>query len=173
MHNFGPAMEGESTVYGASRPGYGRQQIDQDNVAAWLDFMAVRGMQRICCLLSTEQLRFYDGLLDQYRRYFGDERVCWAPVPDFHLVELSTLRLRILPFLTDADRRGEPVVVHCSAGSGRTGHVLAAWLVIRHGMTTQQAIDAVITTGRNPYEAEGRSATGQSRLHDLLAACHL
>ncbi|MEW6495955.1 MAG: protein phosphatase, partial [Cyanobacteriota bacterium] len=45
------------------------------------------------------------------------------------------------------------VVVHCSGGIGRTGHVLAAWLASARGFSNNAAIAAVRKTGRNPYEA--------------------
>ncbi len=44
-------------------------------------------------------------------------------------------------------------VVHCAGGIGRTGHILAAWLVSVRGFSNQDAISAVIRTGRNPHEA--------------------
>jgi Dual specificity phosphatase, catalytic domain len=63
------------------------------------------------------------------------------------------LTQQILPFLADANQKGEKVVVHCYGGSGRTGHVLAAWLVYARGLSNQAAVEAVKQTGRNPYEA--------------------
>ena len=39
------------------------------------------------------------------------------------------------------------------SGIGRTGHVLAAWLVGSRGLSNKAAILAVRRTGRNPYEA--------------------
>ncbi|BBD68237.1 dual specificity protein phosphatase [Nostoc commune NIES-4072] len=76
-----------------------------------------------------------------------------APIVDFHLCDLETLTQKILPFLIEADKENEKVVVHCSGGIGRTGHVLAAWLVSVRGLSNQAAINAVKKTGRNPYEA--------------------
>ena len=65
------------------------------------------------------------------------------------------------------------MVVHCSGGIGRTGHVLATWLVYGRLMTNDGAIDTVISQGRNPYEAEGRGDTGKAKLNSLLDACRV
>jgi len=85
-------------------------------------------IERVCCLLD-EKLGKYDGLLDRYRTTFDPEKVRHAPISDFEMVSESTLYDEILPFLKHADKADERVVVHCSAGMGRTGHILALWLV--------------------------------------------
>jgi protein-tyrosine phosphatase len=53
-------------------------------------------------------------------------------------------------------------IVYCSGGSGRTGHVLAAWLVYGHNMTNKAAIDPVIASSIDPYEAEGWNSKGSN-----------
>jgi protein-tyrosine phosphatase len=115
--------------------------------------MKSHNIQRICCLLSDQQLANYAHLLDTYRQEFGNQQICWTPIEDFYLSDLETLIEKILPFLITANQQNEKVVVHCAGGIGRTGHILAAWLVSVRGFSNKDAISAVIRTGRNPHEA--------------------
>jgi protein-tyrosine phosphatase len=148
MYKFTAASQQESIVFGAARPGYRDSQV-QD----WIDFMQQHQIKRVCCLLTPSQLDRYSNLLETYRQRFGAAQVCECPIADFHIVKPDVFYQQILPFLSDTDQRQEKVVVHCSGGVGRSGHVLAAWLVAGRGFTPTSAIAAVKQMGRNPYEA--------------------
>jgi protein-tyrosine phosphatase len=76
-----------------------------------------------------------------------------------------------LPFLRAADTGAERAVVHCWGGNGRTGHVLAAWLVAARGLSPKEAIEAVEATGRLPQEAVLAGNTTFDELIVLLASC--
>ncbi len=91
-----------------------------------------------------------------------------APVADFSLCDEETLAGQILPFLREADARGVRAVVHCWAGMGRTGHVLAAWLARERGMAPDQALRAVGAMGRNPYESIEYGGATEEELYHLL-----
>lgn len=147
MYKFAAASKQEPIVFGAARPGYRDREVGN-----WLKYMQSQAIERVCCLLPQKQLAPYSDLLGTYTREFGSQNVCWTPIEDFTLADPETLTGKILPFLLEADRQGEKVVVHCSGGVGRTGHVLAAWLVRGRGFSTPAAIQAVRQTGRNPYE---------------------
>jgi protein-tyrosine phosphatase len=166
LAGFGPAAENEPTVFGAPRPGFPLRLVPASEVDAWLAFMTFRSIRRVVCLLPARQLAYYDDLLGRYAAHFGAERTCLAPIPDLALADLSTLTSTILPFLFEADRTGERTVVHCSAGIGRTGHVLAAWLVAARGYANAEAIAAVARAGRDARES------GDPGLDALLDACH-
>lgn len=166
---FAAARPGENVIYGAQRPGYNAKSVGKDPVDDWVAFMKKQGIQRICCLLGPDQLAFYTpDLLEQYRKAFGEDHVHSAPVKDYHLCDRETLHMKILPFLLQADEAGEPTVVHCSGGSGRTGHILAAWLVRQRGLSAESALDAVVATGRNPYESIRCGNATNAQLHELL-----
>ena len=169
---FSAAADEEAHVFGAQRPGHPlTRQIPDAEVASWIGFMQGKGIKRVCCLLEDQLSLYASDLLESYRRSFGEASVCHAPIEDFRLAAEGLLIETALPFIAESVRRDEPVVVHCSGGIGRTGHVLAAWLVYGRSMTNEDAIDAVIDRGRNPYEAEGRGAAGKARLNSLLDAC--
>jgi protein-tyrosine phosphatase len=148
MYKFSAASENELIVFGSARPGYSNEKVNE-----WIEFMQSQEVKRVCCLLPEPQLARYSNLLDVYRQTFGIDQVCWAPIEDFYFADPDLLIHQILPFLATANQKNEKVVVHCSAGIGRTGHVLAAWLVAGRGLTSKAAIAAVKQTGRNPYEA--------------------
>jgi protein-tyrosine phosphatase len=167
-YRFAGAAPEERIVFGAERPGYPRHAVTMDRVRQWLAFMEQRGMRRVCCLLTDSQLAYYHpaSLLAEYDAVFGVERVHRTSIADYQLADREALLGRILPFLADADARDEPVVVHGAAGLGRTGQVLAAWLVHARGHGPEEALAVVRTMGRDPYEAV---AVGNASRRDLLA----
>ncbi|MDO8727656.1 MAG: dual specificity protein phosphatase family protein [Candidatus Methanoperedens sp.] len=172
--NFGPASSNEKIVYGAERPGYDSKRVALTKVREWIAFMKKQDIKRICCLLPENQLNYYDGidLLTLYREKFEEDNICWTDIKDWHLCDKDKLLKKILPFLQESDRKKEKVVVHCSGGSGRTGHVLAAWLVHRHGLLPYEALLTVKKmegVNRNPCEAVGKNATRED-LYALLEA---
>jgi len=152
-----PAGPEEPTVFGACRPGHPSRTPDATAVDGWLTAVREHGIDRVCCLLDSRQLDYYDGLLDRYRRAFGDDRVTHAPVPDRTAVTPATFARSIRPALRAADRAGGRVVVHCSAGLGRTGQALALWLAAERGYPLDDAVATVRAHGRRPLEAIDRS----------------
>ena len=165
MYKFAPAERQDLIVFGAARPKYTQRSVKQ-----WIEFMQGRKIQRICCLLQSdnpsgtlyaeryplgrERIANYPlDLLKTYRQEFGSQSVLWCPMEDFQLPQSSVLIEQIIPFLIDEDRHLQKVVVHCSGGVGRTGVVLACWLVARRGFSNREAISAVKQNFRNPHEA--------------------
>jgi protein-tyrosine phosphatase len=166
---FASAAPSEPTVFGAQRPGYDYHSVGQEMIDEWTDFMLANGIRRVCCLLPQEQLAFYGtDLLVSYRKSFGNHHVCHAEVQDLHLIDLADLEQTILPFLRQSDRITLPVVVHCSGGSGRTGHVLAAWLVRERLLPLAEAIAHLRNTERNPYEAVLTGNATEQQLVNLI-----
>jgi protein-tyrosine phosphatase len=165
--HFGPARRGEQTVYGARMP-----DTSLNSILEWANFMRSQGVTRVCCLLDDGQLADFPVNLEaEYKKLFGAARILMQPIADHHLCSGQVLKDNILPFLRAADMGGERVVVHCWGGNGRTGHVLAAWLVAARGLSPLEAIDAVEATGRLPREAILAGNALLDELIGLLTSC--
>jgi protein-tyrosine phosphatase len=161
---FGPASADEPAIFGACRPGETREEI-----AEWIVFMQQNAVARVCCVIPGEYLADEPvDLLAAYREAFGAENVLHAPVADFSLCDEATMAGQILPFLRETDARGVRAVVHCWAGMGRTGHVLAAWLARGRGMAPDEALQAVVAMGRNPFESIQYGGATEEDLYRLL-----
>jgi protein-tyrosine phosphatase len=148
LYKFAPATRQESIIFGAARPKY-----TQRSIAQWIKFMQQQEISRICCLLESKQLaRYAIDLLETYRQEFAAKYVLWQPIKDFQIPPAEILIDRIIPFLISAAEKQQKTVVHCSGGVGRTGIVLASWLVSQRGYSNQAAISAVQQNKRNPHE---------------------
>ena len=172
-HAFGEASQDEGIVFGARRPGYSSKRVEEDCVAEWISFMKDNEIRRVMCLLDKCQLGYYsslpNGLLKMYEQEFGLEVINHEAIRDYHLCEKQKLK-RILEFIKLADERGEKVVVHCSGGSGRTGHVLACWLVHGRGFQEEEALRAVEKMDRCPREAVNCGNANEEDLMQLLTS---
>ena len=127
MHRFYWMID--NVLAGCSRPGTGRDgNIDRD--------LAALSGYGIGALLTLTETALPQGALERHG-ILG----LHLPVDDFH-APTTTQMLEALAFLDDARAAGTPVAVHCLAGQGRTGTVLAAYL-IRGGLSSEQAIAEV------------------------------
>lgn len=151
--HFNPARADEPILFGACRPGYSSRRVSDTDVGEWTDFMRAAGITRVVCLLDKTQLAYYDDLPGAYRAAFGPDNVLEAPVADFRLPSSDLLFDTVFPFVGAALRGGEKTVIHCSAGCGRTGFMLAACLVAFRGLSPEEAIDEVAQSGRDACES--------------------
>lgn len=168
-HRFAPAAPEEEYVYGACCPGWHSTATRSTAIDEWVAFVRDRGIERVCCLLSGDQLTRTEADTGGYAAAFGCDNVIHVPLADHHLADADTLTEDVLPFLEDSVRESQPVVVHCLAGIGRTGHVLAAWLVHGRNYDPVDAIETVEQMGRSPAEAVESGNARRGELHELLS----
>lgn len=169
---FGPSSREDEFVFGAQRPGFPDKFVQKQVVDNWMDYMKKQGISRIVCLLSEEELAYYPtlpgGLLGLYAEVFGPDDVLWAPTLDRRLCSGEALE-HICYFLRAGMLNGKKTVVHCSAGQGRTGQVLAAWLIYNYSISERKALSVVEALQRSPREAVFHRTATEADLLNVLA----
>lgn len=120
----------DDVLAGCSRPG-------SHNVTVASDLAQLRAKHVGALLTLTESP------LDGTAMHQSGLRSLHIPVDDFHAPTASQM-LAALAFIDDARADNIPVAVHCLAGQGRTGTILAAYL-LRSGIPAQEAIAEIRT----------------------------
>jgi len=164
LHNFGPAAKGRNDVFGCAKP-------DTFTFGNWIEAVRENDISKIVVLCEQND---YSSFIDKFDDEFGQMNVLRATVKDYHLCEKEMLNGKIIPFIEESIKRGEKVVVHCNAGSGRTGHVLAAWLYYHvKTMDVNEALQEVRGKGiafceRDPHEAVKKNNATLEDLQELI-----
>ena len=119
-------------IAGAGRPVGYSPDLDEE-LAADLEFLRREGVGAIVSL--TERSLDRGLVLGREMAYLH------LPVEDMEAPSLPEI-IRFVEFVDAAAAEGRPVVVHCGAGRGRTGTMLASYLV-RQGCGAEEALDQV------------------------------
>jgi len=122
-------------LYKSSRPGYDGKCVSETAVAEWCARANGHRIQTIMCLLDDEQLAYYKDvpgeLLGYYKR--AGFVVLHHPVQDHRKPPLPVVPPEVLvSAYSDFLNSKKPMLVHCSAGCGRTravvNYLLRKWL---------------------------------------------
>ncbi|HHN47280.1 MAG TPA: hypothetical protein ENN09_07545 [Planctomycetes bacterium] len=119
-------------LYGAARPGW--------SAARESDFLARIKTFNVACVVSLQETPPRPELA----RKLADRDVKYVhvPVADFHAPGEGDVAV-VRGCYRDAVKRGRALLLHCTAGVGRTGTMAAALLVAEAGMNSREAIGRV------------------------------
>jgi len=103
-------------------------------------FKSTLKITRVIQLCSNEECEFYGRkqLPDRYRQM--DFKVTYFPIPDFKVPHDKKETRRLVDSILSDLKEGNNILIHCVAGNGRTGLILACMARKVFGMKGEPAI---------------------------------
>ncbi|MBO3769754.1 MAG: dual specificity protein phosphatase family protein [Thermoproteota archaeon] len=101
------------------------------------------GVKAIAILAEPHEVARYWGSLNNYLNVLNNKGLeyVYSPIRDFQAPELNQLK-KLIEWIESKVEANKPVLVHCRAGIGRTGTIIAAYLV-KKGYEAKDAITTV------------------------------
>ena len=96
------------------------------------DWLIQQGVQ--CIVTMTEE--------ELPRKWTGEISYLHLPTPDMTAPTPDQIDAAV-NFIHDNTKSGRPAMVHCAAGLGRAGTILACYLIKHHGRTAREAIGEI------------------------------
>lgn len=130
-------------LYRSSRPGYPRKgNILKDEIKEDIAKASAQGITDVISLLDDEGYGYYENpetLADAYADFGIDMHM--FPIKDFGTPSIEDA-FQICKFIDSLISSGEKVLIHCSAGIGRTGLIISCYLyykgLVKPGETVKE-----------------------------------
>eukprot|EP00292_Cryptomonas_paramecium_P020222 CAMPEP_0113690128 /NCGR_PEP_ID=MMETSP0038_2-20120614/17593_1 /TAXON_ID=2898 /ORGANISM="Cryptomonas paramecium" /LENGTH=181 /DNA_ID=CAMNT_0000611367 /DNA_START=1 /DNA_END=546 /DNA_ORIENTATION=+ /assembly_acc=CAM_ASM_000170 len=164
-NNFAPASSRDLLVFGSSRPGFSPDNekagaVDDADVAKWVQDVKENDIKRVVCLLKKDELDYYKAPLQQQIESSGLQ---WTGTT----LDAPGAADTIIGAFREAEKAGEKIVVHCSAGAQRTGLGLGLWLTTKYGLSPEEAAQEIAA---NAAAAKVVRSADPGKLGALLAS---
>jgi len=96
-------------------------------------------IKAVLCLVEEEELPFRR--IDEYKKILEKYGIIMKhyPIEDFKAPSLEGI-IECIDWIESNLKNNKKVLVHCKAGQGRTGTIVACFLVKKYGLTAEEAI---------------------------------